>query len=46
MLLLLFLGAVMFYLLQEFLYRRYWKWGLNITIGFETRSAFEGESAI
>lgn len=45
MLLLLFLGAVMFYLLQEFLYRRYWKWGLNITIGFETRSAFEGESA-
>ena len=45
MLLLLLLGIITFYILQKFLYRKYWKRGLGVAIGFESRSAYEGEVA-
>lgn len=43
MLLLLFAGAGVFYLLQLILYRKYWKVGLDISAEFESRSAYEGD---
>ena len=45
MLLLLLAGAGGFYLLQRLLYRRYWSRGLGIAVAFETRAAYEGDTA-
>ncbi len=45
MLLLLLSGALAFYILQKLIYKRYWKLGLGISIGFESRSAYEGDTA-
>lgn len=43
MLFLLFAGAGVFYLLQHIIYRKYWNTGLGIAVGFEMRSAYEGD---
>lgn len=45
MLLLLLAGAGAFYILQQIIYRKYWSRGLGIDIGFESRSAYEGDTA-
>lgn len=45
MLLLLLAGAGAFYFLQRFLYIRYWRRGLGVTVGFEAREAYEGDTA-
>ena len=45
MLLLLLAGAGALYILQGFLYRKYWSRGLGIDIRFDARSAYEGDTA-
>lgn len=45
MLLLLLVGAGAFYLCQRLLYRRYWRSGLGVAVGFESRAAYEGDLA-
>ena len=42
--LIVLLGAGLVYLLEHYIYKRYWNRGLDIRINFEGSSAFEGES--
>lgn len=45
MLLLLLAGAAVFYLLQHFIYQRYWNARLDIAVEFEAHSAYEGDTS-
>lgn len=45
LLVMLFLGVGIAYLLQKNIYRRFWNRKLEISVSFEQRSAFEGETS-
>ncbi len=40
------LGAVLLYLLQNYLYKRYWNYGLEISLALSSATAFEGDDKI
>ena len=42
--LIVLLGAALIYVLERFIYKKYWNRGLDIRVNFEGSSAFEGET--